>query len=589
MITYDDFAALNRRQQEAGGKIFANPRNAAAGGLRRLDVEVTRGRGLRFFPHGLGLIEKPPPGFPDSHSAAMRWLEARGFAAVESPPPTAPDIDGALALQAQKSRRRAPDLSVDGVVYKIDSFARQRALGYVSNAPRFAVAHKFAAQTATTRVRAIEAQVGRSGVLTPVARLDPVTVGGVVVANATLHNRDFIEEKDVRVGDWVEVRRAGDVIPEVVRVSEPHPPGSAPFEFPAACPSCGARAAWRGKFLKCENRACAGRLRARLSHFVARGALDIDGFGTTLIEQLVARGLAKTPADLFRLTRDDLLALDAVAEISAINLLAAIDAARRPPLARFLFALGNLVRRRIDGEAAGGFFRLIARVARRACGGVFARARYRRRNPKRARGFFRRRRKRARNRRFAGGGSRPARIAADRGRGRDGGFFDGGGGATSPRRIRQNDGAKNRRIVFGLGFACGGKRAGFGGGAGRRRARGQASRQNRGVAGGAGDARVGGLFARIGFAARATRRRARAAGGQKRGFDRDFAVADARRGEAKNRSGGRARGLVGVGENRFCRRRRKPRRQQNRGGEKTRRRRSRRSGAFAGARFEFLG
>ena len=340
MMTYDDFAALNRRQQEAGGKIFANPRNAAAGGLRRLDVEVTRGRGLRFFPHGLGLIEKPPPGFPDSHSAAMRWLEARGFAPAESPPPTAPDIDGALALQAQKSRRRAPDLSVDGVVYKIDSFARQRALGYVSNAPRFAVAHKFAAQTATTRVRAIEAQVGRSGVLTPVARLDPVTVGGVVVANATLHNRDFIEEKDVRVGDWVEVRRAGDVIPEVVRVSEPHPPGSAPFEFPAACPSCGARAAWRGKFLKCENRACAGRLRARLSHFVARGALDIDGFGTTLIEQLVARGLAKTPADLFRLTRDDLLALDAVAEISAINLLAAIDAARRPPLARFLFALG---------------------------------------------------------------------------------------------------------------------------------------------------------------------------------------------------------------------------------------------------------
>ena len=340
MMTYDDFAALNRRQQEAGGKIFANPRNAAAGGLRRLDVEVTRGRGLRFFPHGLGLIEKPPPGFPDSHSAAMRWLEARGFAAAESPPPTAPDIDGALALQAQKSRRRAPDLSVDGVVYKIDSFARQRALGYVSNAPRFAVAHKFAAQTATTRVRAIEAQVGRSGVLTPVARLDPVTVGGVVVANATLHNRDFIEEKDVRVGDWVEVRRAGDVIPEVVRVSEPHPPGSAPFEFPAACPSCGARAAWRGKFLKCENRVCAGRLRARLSHFVARGALDIDGFGTTLIEQLVARGLAKTPADLFRLTRDDLLALDAVAEISAINLLAAIDAARRPPLARFLFSLG---------------------------------------------------------------------------------------------------------------------------------------------------------------------------------------------------------------------------------------------------------
>lgn len=336
VMTYDDFATLNMHQSKTDSKIFANPRNAAAGSLRQLDSGITAARPLRFYAHGV--VAENSPLFPTAHSAALDWLKVRGFSVAE-PRLRTKDVDGLLNYheKVQALRAKLP-FSVDGVVYKVDDFSLQKKIGYVSRAPRFAVAHKFSAELALTHVQAIEIQVGRSGVLTPVARLAPVTVGGVVVANATLHNMDIVREKNVRVGDTVEVRRAGDVIPEIVCVKKSG--GTAAWQPPLVCPSCEQAVHTNGKFLRCVNVACPERRRGQLIHFVSRNALDIEGVGGVLLEKLFAAGLVQMPSDLFALEKKDLLTLELIAEQSATNILAAIERGKQTTLPRLLIALG---------------------------------------------------------------------------------------------------------------------------------------------------------------------------------------------------------------------------------------------------------
>ena len=339
VMTFADFAALNERQAESGGKVFANPRNAAAGSLRQLDSTITAARPLRFYAHGaVPMGETPPAELPTTHSAMLDWLETQGFA-VASPRLCSADEEALLAYYAQMQEARAGLVfSVDGVVYKVDDFALQDKLGYVSRAPRFAVAYKFSAELATTQIMAIDVQVGRSGVLTPVARLLPVTVGGVVVANATLHNVDFVRQKNARIDDWVEIRRAGDVIPEITQVIKSG--GGAAWLPPSVCPSCHHAVVMDGKFLRCGNADCLQRRLGQLSYFVSRAAMDIDGVGGELLEKLAEANLVRLPSDLYRLQKEDLLSLPLIAEVSAQNILSAIDQSRTTTLPRFLIALG---------------------------------------------------------------------------------------------------------------------------------------------------------------------------------------------------------------------------------------------------------
>ncbi len=339
ILTLADFSALNEKQRERGGKVFANPRNAAAGGLRQLNAKITAQRPLRFFAHGAGAGADKLPA--KTHSEILDWLEANGFA-VAAPRARANNAEELFAFfrKAESARAEMP-FCADGVAYKVDDIALQKKIGYVSRAPRFALAHKFSAEEAATKTLAIELQVGRTGALTPVARLAPVTVGGVVVANATLHNIEIVREKDVRAGDYVTVRRAGDVIPEVVAVIKERRDSSAQeWNPPAQCPGCGSQIVRRGKWLLCENKQCEMRLRASLQHFVSRNAMDIDGVGGGLLEKLFARKLAQKPSDLFRLTKKDLLSLPLMAETSSANVLAAVEKSKTATLARFLFALG---------------------------------------------------------------------------------------------------------------------------------------------------------------------------------------------------------------------------------------------------------
>lgn len=349
VMTFADFADLNTAQAMNGGKIFANPRNAAAGSLRQLDAQVTAKRPLSFYAHGLGMFEGEKK--PELHSEALDWLEKRGFAlsqksAVLSGIPTLLDFH----RDCEASRADMP-FSVDGVVYKVDAFVRQERIGYTGRSPRFALAHKFSAEKATTKVLAIDVQVGRTGVLTPVARLAPITVGGVVVANATLHNREFIGMLpnkvikdgfiDIRIGDTVEVLRAGDVIPKVAAVyGDRRNPNSAAFDFPAHCPSCGKKIKREEKISRCVNVECKARVRAQLAHFVSRSAMDIDGIGGTLLEKLFAAGFVRRPSDLYQLKKEQLLSLDLIADLSADNILTAIEKSKETTLPRLLFALG---------------------------------------------------------------------------------------------------------------------------------------------------------------------------------------------------------------------------------------------------------
>ncbi|WP_213981288.1 NAD-dependent DNA ligase LigA [Sphingomonas sp. dw_22] len=340
-----DFTALNARLHaeaaETGkeARQFANPRNAAAGSLRQKDASVTASRPLRFLAWGWGEVSEEPAG---SQYAAMVRIRSWGFP-VSDLLVHCDTLDQALAQYRAIEQRRADlPFDIDGVVYKIDRLDWQARLGFVGRAPRWGLAHKFPAERAQTTLRAIDIQVGRTGKLTPVARLEPVTVGGVVVTNATLHNADEIERLGVRPGDRVVLQRAGDVIPQIVE-NLTRDEEREPWVFPHICPECQSTAD-RGPDevdYRCTGGLiCPAQRVERLRHFVSRHALDIEGLGLTHIESFFHDGLVKTPADIFRITRDDLLARERWAELSAANLIAAIDARRNPSLDRFLFALG---------------------------------------------------------------------------------------------------------------------------------------------------------------------------------------------------------------------------------------------------------
>ena len=345
-----DFDRLNAHQRALGEREFVNPRNAAAGALRQLDPSVTARRPLRFFAYGVGEVSGAFE--PDTHWALLDWLRDLGL-------PVSAErerLDGVRALldygRRMLARRASLPYDIDGVVYKVDRRDWQERIGFVARAPRFAVAHKFPAEEALSRLLDIEIQVGRTGVLTPVARLRPVFVGGTTVSSATLHNEDEIRRKGLMIGDEVVVRRAGDVIPEVVRPlierrAELAPLGQGDglrvFAMPTHCPACGSlavreegEAAWRcpaGLY-------CGAQRRQALLHFAQRRAMDIEGLGEKLVDQMVESGLVRTPADLYRLDVAALAGLERMGEKSAANLVAAIDASRARPLARFVFALG---------------------------------------------------------------------------------------------------------------------------------------------------------------------------------------------------------------------------------------------------------
>ena len=334
------FERLNQGLLDAGEKTFVNPRNAAAGSLRQLDSAVTARRPLNFFCYGAASTE----GLPDSHSGILDQLAAWGLP-ISSESTVAKGLTGLLRRYAELGQRREQlDYDIDGVVYKVNALDQQRELGAVSRAPRWALAHKFPAQEETTRLLAIEVQVGRTGAVTPVARLEPVFVGGVTVTNATLHNAEEIRRKDVRPGDLVVVRRAGDVIPEVVTaVIEQRPADSQPWTLPEHCPECGSAVE------KVEGEAvarctgglvCPAQRRRALEHFAGRAAMDIDGLGSKLIAQLVEKDRVKSPADLYRLDVETLSGLDRMAEKSARNLVDALEKSKQTTLARLLFALG---------------------------------------------------------------------------------------------------------------------------------------------------------------------------------------------------------------------------------------------------------
>ena len=365
-MTHEDFAALNARQAAAGGKTFANPRNAAAGSLRQLDAAITRARPLRFFAHGWGALSAP---LAATQSAAIARLGALGFATnplmrlCHSPAEL-------LAYWAEVEQRRATlGHDIDGVVYKLDDLALQERLGLRSTTPRWALAHKFPAETAWTRLESIDIQVGRTGALSPVARLTPVTVGGVVVSNATLHNEDYIagrdsrgapirDGRDIRIGDWVKVYRAGDVIPKIADVDlSQRPATAAPYTFPETCPECGSPAIREpgDSVRRCTGGLiCPAQAVERLKHFVSRAAFDIEGLGAKQVESLWRDGWIREPADIFTLQErygaglQQLKNREGWGEKSAANLFAAIEDRRRIPLNRLIFSLGI----RHVGEAA---------------------------------------------------------------------------------------------------------------------------------------------------------------------------------------------------------------------------------------------
>jgi len=338
-----DFFALNERQTADGNKIFANPRNAAAGSLRQLDSSITKTRPLCFFAYSTGEASAAPA---ETHWDLLSRLGDWGFS-VNPLSRLCASSDDALALYNDIAAARASlPYDIDGIVYKVNRIDWQNRLGMVSRAPRWAIAHKFAAEQAETVLHDISIQVGRTGALTPVAELEPITVGGVVVSRATLHNADEIARKDVRGGDTVVIQRAGDVIPQVVRaIVEKRPAGSKPFAFPDHCPECGSAVVQEeGEVVRrCTGGLiCPAQALERLKHFVSRNAFDIEGFGGKHIEAFRADGLIDTPADIFRLRdhSDAISTREGWGEQSMDNLLAAIEARRTIPLERFIYALG---------------------------------------------------------------------------------------------------------------------------------------------------------------------------------------------------------------------------------------------------------
>ncbi|MFM5031429.1 MULTISPECIES: NAD-dependent DNA ligase LigA [Aeromonas] len=336
-----DFNDLNERALATGEKVFANPRNAAAGSLRQLDSRITSRRRLSFYAYGVGIGGDE---LGNSHFARLNQLKAWGL-------PLSPEVklkEGAAGCQAFHddilARRSELPYEIDGVVYKVDDIALQQELGFVARAPRWATAHKFPAEEEMTLLENVEFQVGRTGAVTPVAKLKPVFVGGVTVSNATLHNADEIERLGVMIGDTVIVRRAGDVIPQIVAVVEAQRPADArAILFPTQCPVCGSAVErLEGEAVtRCSGGLfCEAQRKEAIKHFAARRAMDVDGLGDKIVEQLVDKGLVKTPADLFSLNAIQLAGLERMGQKSALNLVAAIDKARSTTLPRFLFALG---------------------------------------------------------------------------------------------------------------------------------------------------------------------------------------------------------------------------------------------------------
>ncbi len=348
----EGFKAYNEQAEKKGEKTFVNPRNAAAGSLRQLDPRLTAERPLDIYVYSVGLTEAGT--LPNRHSKILDRLQELGFKVCPERKVVS-GIEGCLSFYADiGNRRNSLTYDIDGVVYKVDRLDYQETLGFVSKAPRWAIAHKFPAEEELTVVRDIEFQVGRTGALTPVARLEPVFVGGVTVSNATLHNMDELHRKDVRVGDTVFVRRAGDVIPEVVKiVPDRRPKRTRIVKAPTKCPVCeSAVLREEGEaVLRCTGGLfCAAQRAEALKHFVSRRALDVDGMGSKLIEQLVAIDRIQTPADLYSLTKDELAEMERMGEKSAENLLAAIQKSKDTTLARFLYGLGI----REVGEATAG-------------------------------------------------------------------------------------------------------------------------------------------------------------------------------------------------------------------------------------------
>jgi DNA ligase (NAD+) len=353
LIRRADFSRLNAVQDSAGEKRFANPRNAAAGSLRQLDSAVTAARPLTFFAYGVAGLESATSiesDYPTTQSAILDWLNVLGFRVAE----TRAVVRGAGGLlayyDAMGQKRPALAYDIDGVVYKVNDLNQQNRLGFVARAPRFVVAHKFPAEEALSRVLAIDVQIGRTGAVTPVARLEPVFVGGVTVTNATLHNFIEIARKDIRVGDTVIVRRAGDVIPEVVSaLMERRPldasgqPKHQPIRCPASCPECGSHVELPpGEAVaRCTGGlVCPAQRKQALKHYASRRAMDIEGLGEKVVDQLVDAGLVHSPADLYTLTVLQLASLDRFADKSADNLVAAIQRSCEARLDRLIYALG---------------------------------------------------------------------------------------------------------------------------------------------------------------------------------------------------------------------------------------------------------
>lgn len=352
-LGHKDFEKLNSAQAASGGKVFANPRNAAAGSLRQLDSSITAQRPLRFFAYAWGAVSKLPSDTQRGVVAAFKsWgLPVNPLMEITRSPDELLDY-----YRGIESKRAKLDYDIDGVVYKVNRLDYQERLGFVSRSPRWAIAHKFAAERATTVLNKIDIQVGRTGALTPVAKLEPVTVGGVVVSNATLHNEDEIARKDIREGDTVVVQRAGDVIPQIVEVVlGKRPKHAAPYKFPAVCPICGSHAVREfdeeGNAADVVRRCtgglvCGAQLKERLKHFVSRNAFDIEGLGGEKIEFFFETGRIKSAADIFTLEKRDqksdepLTKVRGFKETSVNKLFAAINARRTVPLDRFLFALG---------------------------------------------------------------------------------------------------------------------------------------------------------------------------------------------------------------------------------------------------------
>lgn len=339
------FIAMNDKARAGGDKVFANPRNAAAGSLRQLDPKITAGRPLMFYAYAVGSVDDPVA-LLDGRSHYQRLMQLKDWGL-----PVCPEIrllsgaDAALAYYQDILQRRAKlAYEIDGVVIKVSDLAQQQALGFVARAPRWAIAFKFPAQEMLTTLLDVEFQVGRTGAITPVARLEPVVVGGVTVSNATLHNQDEIDRLAVKIGDKVIVRRAGDVIPQLVSVVlEQRPASVRDIVFPSSCPVCGSaveRVSGEAVARCSGGLFCAAQLKESIKHFVSRKALDIEGLGDKLVEQLVDQQLVKTPADIYHLDMPALVALERMAEKSALKLLAAIEQSKHTTLARFVYALG---------------------------------------------------------------------------------------------------------------------------------------------------------------------------------------------------------------------------------------------------------